>query len=62
MGRLLRRYRVSYIEFEPGNYNNMPANPSWFRSQDLPVVANQGGYLILQVTRLWSAPPRSRAG
>ncbi len=62
VGRLLRRYRVSYIEFEPGNYNNMPANPSWFRSQHLPVVANQGGYLILQVTRLWSAPPRSRAG
>jgi hypothetical protein len=55
VGALLRRYRVGYIEFEPGDYNNLLVDESWFRAQHLPVVVNRGGYLILKVTRLWSA-------
>ncbi len=55
LGVLLRRYRVSYIEFEPGDYNNLPVDEAWFRAQHLPVVVEKGGYLILKVTRLWSA-------
>ena len=53
MGALLRRYRVSYVEFEPGDYNNIVANLSWFRAQHLPILVQSGGYVIFQVTRLW---------
>jgi len=53
VGSLLRRYRVRYIEFEPGDYNDLVVNRGWFQSQHLPVLVRRGGYLILQVTSLW---------
>ena len=61
LGALLRRYRVSYIEFEPGDYNSLRVDEGWFRAQHLPVLVDEGGYLILKVTRLWSARTGSGA-
>ncbi len=60
VGALLRRYRVSYIEFEPGDYNQIAVNRRWFEAQHLPVVVRAGGYLILRVTGLWSTPSSGR--
>ncbi len=54
VGRLLRRYHVSYIEFEPGDYNDISVNRSWFEAQRLPVVVRTRDYLVLSVRRLWS--------
>jgi hypothetical protein len=54
VGRLLRTYDVSYIEFEPGDYNNITANEAWFEAKDLPVVVRTQNYLILNVRSLWS--------
>ncbi|HUY54734.1 MAG TPA: hypothetical protein VMV23_06215 [Candidatus Nanopelagicaceae bacterium] len=54
LGRLLRRYRVSYVEFEPGDYNNIPVNLAWYRSQRLPVVVQTSNYVIFAVRSLWS--------
>ncbi len=53
VGYLLARYRVGYIEFEPGDYNQIAANLAWYRDQHLPVVASAPGYLILDVRSLW---------
>ncbi len=50
---LLRRYRIQYIEFEPGDYNDLVLNRGWFERQHLPVLVRRGGYLILRVTSLW---------
>ena len=55
VGRLLRAYDVSYIEFEPGDYNNITTNESWYEAQHLPVVVRTRSYLILDVRRLWSS-------
>jgi hypothetical protein len=54
VGRLLRSYDVSYIEFEPGDYNNITTNEAWFEAKDLPVVVRTQNYLILNVRGLWS--------
>ncbi|HUY56085.1 MAG TPA: hypothetical protein VMV23_13130 [Candidatus Nanopelagicaceae bacterium] len=54
VGRLLRAYDVSYIEFEPGDYNHITTNESWYEAQHLPVVVQTQSYLILDVRRLWS--------
>jgi hypothetical protein len=53
---LLRRYRVSYVEFEPGDYNNIRLNQAWYQDQDLPVLVRSGGYVIYDVRSLWSRP------
>ena len=53
LGYLLARYRVGYVEFEPGDYNRIAANLAWYRSQHLPVVASAPGYLVLDVRSLW---------
>ncbi len=53
LGALLRQYHVSYVEFEPGDYNNLPVNLKWFRAQHLPILVQTGGYVIFKVTRLW---------
>lgn len=53
VGYLLARYRVGYVEFEPGDYNQVAANLAWYRSQRLPVVASAPGYVIFDVRRLW---------
>ncbi len=50
---LLRRYRVSYVEFEPGDYNQVTVNLSWFEHQHLPVLVRTSQYLILDVRGLW---------
>ena len=54
VGRLLRIYDVSYIEFEPGDYNNITPNVSWYEAQHLPVLVRTKSYLILSVRSLWS--------
>ncbi len=54
VGKLLRAYDVSYIEFEPGDYNNISTNVSWYQAQHLPVLVRTGSYLILNVRSLWS--------
>ncbi|MGB6772522.1 MAG: hypothetical protein WBF51_11060, partial [Candidatus Dormiibacterota bacterium] len=54
VGTLLRAYDVSYIEFEPGDYNNITINEAWFKAKDLPVVVRTQNYLILNVRSLWS--------
>jgi hypothetical protein len=54
VGRLLLAYDVSYIEFEPGDYNNISTNESWYEAQHLPVVVRTRSYLILDVRSLWS--------
>ncbi|MGH7641738.1 MAG: hypothetical protein ACRENX_01755 [Candidatus Dormibacteria bacterium] len=54
VGELLRAYDISYIEFEPGDYNNITTNVSWFEAQHLPVLVRTKSYLILNVRRLWS--------
>jgi hypothetical protein len=54
VGSLLRAYDVSYIEFEPGDYNNITTNEKWFEAKDLPVVVRTQNYLILNVRGLWS--------
>ncbi|MGC2191858.1 MAG: hypothetical protein WA751_05960 [Candidatus Dormiibacterota bacterium] len=54
IGRLLRAYDVSYIEFEPGDYNNISTNQSWYEAQHLPVLVRTRSYLILDVRSLWS--------
>jgi len=56
VGRLLRAYDVSYIEFEPGDYNGIPTNLGWFAAQHLPVVVRTRSYLIFNVRSLW--PPK----
>ena len=53
VGALLARYRVSYVEFEPGDYNQIQVNLAWYRAQHLPVVASAPGYVIFDVRRLW---------
>ncbi|MDA8332195.1 MAG: hypothetical protein M0027_13545, partial [Candidatus Dormibacteraeota bacterium] len=53
VGYLLARYRVAYVEFEPGDYNQISVNLAWYRSQHLPVVASAPGYLIFDVRSLW---------
>lgn len=53
LGAILRQYHVSYVEFEPGDYNNLPVNLKWFRAQHLPILVQTGGYVIFKVTRLW---------
>ncbi|MGA9776070.1 MAG: hypothetical protein WBU92_09150, partial [Candidatus Dormiibacterota bacterium] len=63
VGTLLRRYRVSYVEFEPGNYNQLQVNLAWYQSQRLPVVVRTPLYVIFKVTSLWaptSAVPSGR--
>ncbi|MFZ0169850.1 MAG: hypothetical protein WAL64_10630 [Candidatus Dormiibacterota bacterium] len=54
VGSLLRAYDVSYVEFEPGDYNNITINEAWFKAKDLPVVVRTQNYLILNVRSLWS--------
>ncbi|MGA9920810.1 MAG: hypothetical protein WBR23_06105 [Candidatus Dormiibacterota bacterium] len=54
VGKLLRAYDVSYIEFEPGDYNRITTNESWYEAQHLPVVIRTRSYLILDVRSLWS--------
>jgi len=54
VGKLLRAYDVSYIEFEPGDYNNITTNLSWYEAQHLPVLVRTQSYLILDVRSLWS--------
>jgi len=54
VGRLLRAYDVSYIEFEPGDYNNITTNRSWYQAQHLPVLVRTQSYLILAVRGLWA--------
>jgi hypothetical protein len=56
VGSLLRRYRVSYVEFESGDYNNIRLNQAWYQNQDLPVLVRSGGYVIYDVRSLWSRP------
>jgi hypothetical protein len=53
VGHLLARYRVGYVEFEPGDYNQISTNLAWYRGQHLPVVASAPGYLIFDVRSLW---------
>ena len=53
VGRLLRAYDVSYVEFEPGDYNNITANLAWYEAQRLPVLVHTSSYLILDVRSLW---------
>ncbi len=53
VGRLLRAYDVSYVEFESGDYNDIPANLPWFESQHLPVLVRTPNYVIFDVRRLW---------
>ncbi|MGH7705386.1 MAG: hypothetical protein ACRENY_05915 [Candidatus Dormibacteria bacterium] len=55
VGHLLRAYHVSYVEFEPGDYNRLTVNERWYLAQHLPVLVRTQGYLILGVRRLWSA-------
>lgn len=55
VGELLRAYDVSYIEFEPGDYNNITANLGWYEAQHLPVLVHTKSYLILDVRSLWPA-------
>ncbi|MGH7697254.1 MAG: hypothetical protein ACRENV_01085 [Candidatus Dormibacteria bacterium] len=57
VGRLLRAYDVWYIEFEPGDYNDIPADLSWFEAQHLPVVVRTADYVIFAVRRLWRPRP-----
>ena len=54
VGRLLRAYDVSYIEFEPGDYNHINSNVNWYEAQHLPVLVRTASYLILDVRSLWS--------
>jgi len=51
---LLREFRVSYVEFEPGDYNDIKLNRAWYESQDVPVLVRSGGYVIYDVRSLWS--------
>jgi len=55
LGALLRRYRVSYVEFEPGDYNDIPVDLAWYRRQHLPIVVQTKDYVVFDVHRLWSA-------
>jgi len=55
VGKLLRTYDVSYIEFEPSDFNSITANLSWYESQHLPVVVHTENYVIFNVRSLWSA-------
>ena len=57
LGRLLRTYDVSYVEFEPGDYNGIAANLSWYESQHLPVVVRTKSYVIFDVRGLWQRRP-----
>jgi hypothetical protein len=45
---------VSYIEFEPGDYNHINSNVKWYEAQHLPVLVRTASYLILDVRSLWS--------
>lgn len=58
LGELLRHYRVSYVEFESGDYNQISANLAWYRTQHLPVLVRTTQYEIFKVTSLWSPLPR----
>jgi hypothetical protein len=53
LGQLLRTYDVSYVEFQPGDYNHITVNLSWFESQHLPVVVRTKNYVIFDVRGLW---------
>jgi hypothetical protein len=53
---LLREFRVSYVEFEPGDYNDIKLNRAWYESQDVPVLVRSGGYVIYDVRSLWARP------
>jgi hypothetical protein len=54
VGKLLRLYDVSYVEFEPGDYNRITTNLSWYEAQHLPVLVRTQNYVIYQVRSLWS--------
>ncbi len=56
VGQLLRRYRVSYIEFEPRDYNGIHANLTWYAAQHLNVIVKTPEYVIYAVRSLWARP------
>ncbi|MHB1524794.1 MAG: hypothetical protein ACYCZN_00690 [Candidatus Dormibacteria bacterium] len=56
LGELLRRYQVRYVEFEPGDYNNLTVNLAWYQRQRLPVVVRTANYVVFAVSGLWSRP------
>jgi hypothetical protein len=54
VGKLLRAYDVSYIEFEPGDFNHITTNLAWYEAQHLPVLVRTESYVIFNVRGLWS--------
>jgi hypothetical protein len=54
VGRLLRQYDVSYVEFEPAGYNGIVGNQAWYAAQHLPVLVQTPEYTIYRVRGLWA--------
>jgi len=54
VGRLLRQYDVSYVEFEPAGYNGISGNQAWYAAQNLPVLVQTPEYTVYEVRALWA--------